>query len=111
VWVSYRTGMAGAAVELSANGLNEIAPKARTGVPSTYDEIGGVGASVSGGTLWVTSSGTTGTGTLTCADPATGGVRATESAQVRYPIASGALLYAFEGKDLVVITPPAKCFG
>ena len=112
VWVSYRTGMAGAAVELSANGLREIAPPQAPAVfPSTYDQIGGVGASVSEGALWVTSAGSTGTGTLTCADPATGAVRATESAQVRYPIASGALLYAFEGKDLVVITPPAKCFG
>jgi hypothetical protein len=27
------------------------------------------------------------------------------------PIASTPLLYAFEGEDLVVLTPPAKCFG
>ena len=49
----------------------------------------------------------------TCADPATGAVRASETVQagVRDFIASGSLLYAFHDNDLVTITPPAKCFG
>jgi hypothetical protein len=113
VWVSAVTGHFGDAYELSANGLGQIAPSARMSseIGGTYDQLGGVGTSVSEGTLWLTSSATPDTGVLTCADPATGVVRASESAQVMDPIASGSLLYAFYDNNLVTITPPAKCFG
>ena len=114
-WVSFRTGMAGESIELSANGLSQIAPPPQTNGAAfgTYHEIGGVGASVSEGTLWVTSPATGATVTLTCADPATGTVRASDSVQrgVEDFIASGSLLYVFHDNELVGITPPAKCFG
>ena len=84
VWVSFPTGHAGEAFELSAKSLKQIAPPANNpGVPPstpTY-QFGGVGASVSEGTLWVTSSPRATPESLTCADPATGAVRASESVQ------------------------------
>jgi hypothetical protein len=110
VWVSFRTGMAGQAIELSATRLTQIAPplNPRGSTFDTYGQDGGVSASVSKGVLWVTAKADN--GVLTCADPATGAVRASESVQVSDPIASGPLLYAFEDNDLVTITPPAACF-
>jgi hypothetical protein len=112
VWVTLRTGNYGRAFELSVNGLSEIAPtpNVRTSL-GIYDQIGGVDASISEGTLWLTSAAQGGVWTLTCADPTTGAVRVSESVQVGDPIASSTLLYAFEGADLVTIRPPAKCFG
>jgi hypothetical protein len=112
VWVTLRTGNYGRAFELSVTRLSEIAPPSNVATSlGIYDQIGGVESSISEGTLWLTSSDEGDVGSLTCADPATGAVRASESVQVGDPIASGPLLYAFENKDLVVITPPAKCFG
>ncbi len=112
VWVTLRTGNYGRAFELSVNGLNEIAPPSSVRTSSgMYDQIGGVEASISEGTLWLISSAEGEVATLTCADPATGSVRASESVQVGDPIARGALLYTFAGTDLVTITPSAKCFG
>jgi hypothetical protein len=103
VWASFRTGMAGEAIELSSDGLSQIAPPpvTRGATFDTYDQIGGVGASISEGTLWVSSSTTSATGTLTCADPATGTVRASESVQAGEGdfIASGSLLYAFHDNE------------
>ncbi len=95
VWVSFRTGMAGQAIELSADGLTQIAPplNAQGSSLDTYGQDGGVDTSVSEGTVWVTAL--TGNGSLACADPRTGVVRATETVQVQGPIASGSLLYAF----------------
>ena len=115
VWISVRYGMAGGAFELSDNSLSEIAsPPSRVETFGTYDQIMGVGSSVSEGTLWLTNLGPNDTGTLTCADPTTGAVRASEQAVVAVfaPIAQGQLLYAVTASGgVVVITPPAKCFG
>ncbi len=113
VWVSVRSGMAGDAFELSAHGLNVIAPPPSKGGPfGTYDQIMGVGSSISEQTLWLTSEAQV--ANLTCADPTTGALRASESTPVPVfaPIASGHTLYAVTGLGaVVVITPPAKCFG
>jgi len=114
VWVSARTGMAGDAVELSATGLKQVAPPASESRGfGTFDQIMGVWSSVSEQTLWLTS-----TTDLTCADPATGAVRASETtpSTVSAPAASGQKLYAIASAngvidDVVVITPPAKCFA
>lgn len=112
VWVTLRTGNYGRAFELSSTDLSEIAPPPIVSTSlGIYDQIGGVGASISEGTLWLASSAEGGLWSLTCADPANGAVRASESVQVEDPIASGSLLYAFHDYDLVTITPPAKCFG
>jgi hypothetical protein len=114
VWVTFRTGMAGEAIELSASRLSQIAPPAPRGGATfgTYHQMGGVGVAVSEDTLWVASSSSTDSVNLSCADPATGAVRASETSPlVDDEIASGTSLYAFEGKSLVTITPPAKCFG
>jgi hypothetical protein len=114
VWVSVRYGMLGGAFELSANGLQEIAPppSEAVGNPGTYDQIMGIGTSVSEGTLWLTSNAQM--ATLTCADPTTGAVRASEETPVPVflAIASGPLLYAVTASgQVVVIIPPAKCFA
>ena len=110
VWVTLRTGNYGRAFELSANQLSAIAPPSNVATTQgTYDQIGGVEASISEGTLWLISSNEGDVGSLTCADPASGAVRANESAEVEDPIARGRLLYAFERMDLVAITPPAEC--
>lgn len=112
VWISVRYGMAGPAFELSAHGLTMIAPPpSKGGAFGTYDQIMGIGSSVSAGTLWLTSNAET--ATLTCADPTSGAIRASESTSVTVeaPIASGSLLYAVASGGVVVITPPEKCFG
>ena len=119
VWVSTRSGMAGGVVELSANDLQKaIAPPASADQGfGTFDAMGGVETSVSEGTLWLTGLGIGDDPTLTCADPTTGVVRASESPMfVSSSVASGHLLYAVESFDdgvgeVVAITPPAKCFG
>jgi hypothetical protein len=113
VWVSVRYGMAGGAFELSAHGLALIAPppsKAETF--GTYDQFMGIGSGVSEQTLWLTSNAHI--PTLSCADPTTGAVRASEPTPVAVfaPIASGTRLYALASPGaIVVITPPAKCFA
>jgi hypothetical protein len=123
VWVSYRGGMAGAALELSATNLSVIAPpppKITDSPFNAFEQIMGVESSVSDGVLWLTSL----TG-ITCADPKTGKVLASERAGAPNaawlgPIAAGRLLYAefprlnmtisdFSG--VVVIAPPTACFG
>jgi outer membrane protein assembly factor BamB len=114
VWVSIRTGMAGGAFELSAQSLSPIAPPpSKSGTFGTYEQFMGVGSSISEDTLWLTSDAQDG-GNLTCADPTTGAVRASEttSVPVSAPIAIGTTLYAVASSgEVVVITPPAKCFG
>ncbi len=113
VWISVRYGMTGGTFELSAEGLNEIAPPPSIGETfGTYDQIMGVGSSVSEGALWLTTNANP--STLTCADPTTGSIRARESTSVAVfaPIAAGPLLYAVASLGgVVVTTPPAKCFG
>jgi outer membrane protein assembly factor BamB len=110
VWVSYRSGMAGSALELSSTDLGEIAPPPQNvsnGPFNTFHQIGGVWSGVSQGVLWLTSH-----SALTCADPHTSVVRASESTNVTDPIASGGLLYALSSSGgMEVITPPAACFG
>ncbi|HVC71193.1 MAG TPA: hypothetical protein VNC61_13135 [Acidimicrobiales bacterium] len=108
VWVSYRTGMAGPALELSSKDLSKIAPPNNPNGPfDTFDQIMGVGSGVSEGVLWLTSS-----NEITCANPSTSVVRASESATVSDPVAIGGLLYALPPSGgVVVITPPKTCFG
>jgi hypothetical protein len=116
VWLSARSGMAGGTEELSAIGLTEVAPTAseRLGF-GTYDQIGGVWASVSEQTLWLTNESRR--VNLTCADPTTGAVRTGGSTpmQVSAPVGDGQKLYAIAStnseQSVVVITPPAECFG
>ncbi len=117
VWVSQRFGMSGAAVELSASALKRLAPPtSELQGFGTYDQIGGVWSSVSEGTLWLTSASQV--ANLVCADPATGAVRASELTTLGpfAPIAIGHVLYALTSplggvSNVVVIAPPAKCFG
>jgi hypothetical protein len=114
VWVSLRSGMAGGAAELSATGLTRIAPPASESRGfGTFDAMGGVESGVSEKTLWLAQI-----TSLTCADPRTGAIRASEPTpmDIIAPVASGNLLYAFASSggvsgSVVVITPPAKCFG
>jgi len=74
VWVSFRTGMAGPALELSSKDLSQIAPPNNPNGPfGNFDQMMGVGSGVSDGTLWLTSV----TG-LACADPSTSVIRASD---------------------------------
>ncbi len=132
VWVSLRSGNAvgvaqwsgggGSEFELSAKSLQLVAPQVselqRFGA---FLAVGGVESGVSERTLWLTGLGSGDNPTLTCANPATGAVEATESTNVGSFgfIASGHSLYAVTSPtwgvnpphSVVVITPPAKCFG
>ncbi len=47
---------------------------------------------------------------LSCADPATGAIRASETTDLESFVVFGRQIYGFVGADLVVITPPAVCF-
>ncbi len=111
VWISVRYGMAGPAFELSSHNLEMIAPPPQRGF-GTYDQFMGVASSVSEGTLWLSNEGGQ-TSTLVCADPTTGAVRArdvTPTFAVGY--ATGERFYAVTASgQVVVIAPPAKCFG
>ncbi|MFZ0665562.1 MAG: hypothetical protein WAM97_07385 [Acidimicrobiales bacterium] len=108
VWVSERSGMAGQAFELSAKTLQSIAPLKVDNGFGIYNQIMGVGASVSGGVLWLENT----TNGFTCADPSTGTVISTEPMPVYLsdPIGLDGVVYAFKGSNLVTITPPAACF-
>ena len=108
VWVSYRTGMTGPALELSSKDLSKIAPPDNPSGPfGTFDQIMGVGSGVSEGVLWLTSF-----NEITCADPSTSVVRASEAAAVSDPVAIGEMLYALPPSGgIVAITPPKTCFG
>lgn len=108
VWVSYRTGMAGPAQELSSETLSRIAPpNDLSGSFGSFDQIMGVGSGVSEGVLWLTSF-----NEITCADPSTSVVRASAAAAVSDPVAIGGLLYALPPSGgVAVITPPKTCFG
>jgi hypothetical protein len=132
VWVSLRSGNAvgvaqwsgggGGEFELSAKSLQLVAPRVselqRFGA---FLAVGGVESGVSEGTLWLTGLGSGDNPTLMCANPATGAVEAAESTNVGSFgfIASGHSLYAVTSPtwglnpphSVVVITPPAACFG
>jgi hypothetical protein len=115
VWVSYRTGMLGSSVGLSANGLRVIFPPPNVDPSShtKYCDLMGVWASVSEGTVWLTNLGQNNSGTVTCAHSTTGAVPASEETRVAVfgPIASGQLLYAVTlSGGVVVITLPPACF-
>jgi hypothetical protein len=108
VWLSYRTGMAGPALELSSATLRAVAPPSTAGGPfGTFYRIMGVGSGVSEDVLWLT-----GVNELTCADPRTSVVRAGEQTNVSDPIAIGGRLYALPPSGgVVAMTPPRACFG
>jgi hypothetical protein len=106
VWVSYRTGMAGPALELSSRNLSIISPIQRNGF-GPFDQIMGVGSAVSDGTLWLTSA-----LSLACVDPGTSDIWAAEEAELSNPVASAGRLYALSVADgVVVVTPPPACFA
>jgi hypothetical protein len=113
VWVSFRSGMTGNVVELPANGFRTLAPPPQQGA-GAFEAVGGVWVNVSAGTLWVTGLGTSDDPTLTCADPANGAIRGTETAVVNGAIARDGVVYGFaplgNGARLVAITPPPACF-
>ncbi len=139
VWVSLLSGNAGGqaelsggaggAVELSAKSLQLVAPppSERQGFGPFVAE-GGVESDVSQGTLWLApaSLGGGNSPTLTCANPATGTVRANESTNLApfefiaeghtlYALTSNALAFAYSSRSVfntvVAISPPGACFG
>ncbi len=107
VWFSYRSGMAGPALELSSGNLSMISdPSQRSGF-GPFFQIMGVGSAVSDGTLWLTSA-----DSLACVDPGTSDIWATEEAELSDPVASAGRLYALSVADaVVVVTPPPACFA
>ncbi|HXQ62540.1 MAG TPA: hypothetical protein VN796_09415 [Acidimicrobiales bacterium] len=106
VWVSYRTGMAGPALELSSRDLSIIVNPSRPNGLGPFDQMMGVGSGVSDGVLWLTAL-----NSLACTDPGSGVLRATEPAEVSDPVAGGGNLYALSAAgEVVIITPPPACF-
>jgi hypothetical protein len=103
VWLSYRSGMAGGAFELSSANFTVLSHSGGFGV---LEEMGGVGSAVSDGVLWLTSD-----KGLTCADPSGGKPRAREAIQVRDPVAHGHVLYAAGDAGILEITPPSSCWS
>ncbi|HLI57711.1 MAG TPA: hypothetical protein VKY26_11860, partial [Actinomycetota bacterium] len=110
VWVGYRTGLAGEAELLSSQSLTRIEPPPTPPGESSvgpFDQIGGIGVSISDGALWLT-----GQSSLACADPRTAAVGASET--VTAPpavVAGGGVLYASDAGAVDVVSPPAICFG
>ncbi|MCL2394046.1 MAG: hypothetical protein FWC87_05085 [Acidimicrobiaceae bacterium] len=117
VWASWRGGMVGTTQLLAAAGLRvQPAPKGSrlpwlaTRNPSTdvYTQTMGTSVSTSAGVLWLI-----GDSTVSCADPGTGVVHATEPNPTDFPLsvaAIGSHLYASGVSDrLLEITPPAAC--
>ena len=82
--MSYRTDMAAPALELSSGNLNIIVDPSEHNGLGPFDQIMGVASGVGEGALWLTS-----VNSLTCTDPISGVLRATEPADVSDPIASG----------------------
>lgn len=110
VWVGYRTGMSGAAELLSSQSLTHIEPPpsypGQTEL-SPFDQVGGVDVSVSDGALWLS-----GQSSLSCADPRTSAVGATETVSSPPVVVAGdGVLYGSDAGALDIISPPAICFG
>lgn len=121
VWVSYRGGMQGSTHLLESGSLADgpEPPGAQPDGPDSnlYGGTMGSSATISGGVLWVTRI-----AHLTCADPGSGAVRATEALPgimfIGEPVAIGHELFA-EGTDAAgqmfgsvqVITPPSACWS
>ncbi|MHB1445435.1 MAG: YncE family protein [Acidimicrobiales bacterium] len=90
VWLSYRTGMAGAAIELSSADLSDVLPP-QNGFGALYQMMG-VASGVSEGVLWLSSE-----PSLTCADPTSGQARASEAVAneiINDMVAADHVLYA-----------------
>ena len=115
VWVSYLsesdvTPPTGAVFELSADGLHQIAAGVTdTSAYSTYHQSSSIQINVSDGALWLTILATT--ERVSCANPTTGVVEASQHALLFNLVASGRLLYASTASAVVAVTPPAACFG
>jgi outer membrane protein assembly factor BamB len=110
VWVSYRTGSLGGSYLYAAADLSVIGPPGPTHSYNASDLFGGgmgTTLTISGGTLWVADL-----GHFTCADPATGRVRATErTPQPSIVITVGHRLLGSTNAGLGLIGPPAACWA
>lgn len=109
VWVSYGTGMLGSAVELRSSDLAEMVPPngATPTLATPFAAAMGFATSISGGVLWLY-----GTQDLSCANPVTGHVRATEPVNtgVEGPVvAFRGALYVATSNGLAVVAPPSAC--
>jgi hypothetical protein len=123
VWVSYRTGMAGATVVLRSSDLSAVTPPAPgpgpepPGGEAVFDWFQWTNNLVADGVLWHDDEG----GVWACLDPASGAVRARQQLPEDAGLAvSGAVLgLAPSSRQLVVdgrqgievVTVPASCFG
>lgn len=121
VWTSYRGGMAGGATNLSSAGLATL-PNPHTPLTTkgrfhvqVFSHMMGVSITVLGGSLWLDSY-----GVLTCADPATGAIRAFEQVGTTTVLAPAAVLsghlYALYRNQsnahfLTSVRVPARCLS
>lgn len=124
IWVSFRTGMMGESGLLSARSLTVVSGfvtsrSAATGAGTVYSWAMGAPAAYAGGALWVETDG----GVVACVNPATGRVRAEETAAA---LQGGVDALAADGKarqvaavigdpegfsGVVTISPPSSCWG
>jgi len=102
--------MMGGVSEASSDGLKAIAPASSYEDTNVYHQAMGFSVDVSDGVLWLGNV----LNGFQCADPETGAIRATEAMPIAFfedPYALDHVVYAFDGSDLVAISPPAVCFG
>lgn len=104
VWASYRTGLLGASTLYAADTLAVATTSSAPYFAGGMD----VYTSLAGGALWVTT-----TSNLTCADPDTGAVRASESSSNGYPPTVVAVIashvFASSTQGLSLLRPPKAC--
>lgn len=118
VWASFRTGMEGLTIHPGAPGLRMITPpgpRVLRGPPTgVFHWVMDETTSYGGGALWAANV----YGTVACLDPRTGTIRASErvpqsgliSGFAAFDRAARTIL-AFQGGDLLQITPPRRCWG
>lgn len=118
VWASFRTGMLGLTIHLSAKGLRIIAPPgpgvALTRPTGVFHWPMYETTAHGGGSLWVANQ----AGIVACLDPRTGTIRASEhlrQSQAIYQIdgidPTARMIFAFDNGDLLQITPPRRCWN
>ena len=104
VWASYRTGLQGASTRYAADTLTVNRPAQAPYFAGGMD----VYTTLAGGVLWVTTI-----TNLTCADPDTGAVRASEPSANGYPPIVVAVVashvFAVDTAGLSIIKPPTPC--
>jgi hypothetical protein len=118
IWASFRTGMLGLTIHLSARGLRAIAPPGPgiglTPATGVFHWPMFETTAYGGGALWVANQ----IGIVACLDARTGKIRASERVpqpQLIYSIEAidptARVIYALDDRGLLRINPPRECWN